>query len=109
MFGYVRPSLGRLSQEERDRFSALYCGLCRRLGQRCGQAARFILNYDFTFLAALLSPPEEEASESFRCVAHPLKGRSALLGGEALDLAADCSVILAGWQRQDGIRDNGGG
>ena len=109
MFGYVRPSLGRLSQEERDRFSALYCGLCRRLGQRCGQAARFILNYDFTFLAALLSPPEEEASESFRCVAHPLKGRSALLGGEALDLAADCSVILAWWQLQDGIRDDGGG
>lgn len=108
MFGYVRPSLGRLSQEERDRFSALYCGLCRRLGQRYGTAARFILNYDFTFLAALLSPPEAPEAEKCRCMAHPLKGRACLPGSEAIDLAADCSVILAWWQLQDGIRDDCG-
>lgn len=108
MFGYVRPSMGRLSEEERERFSALYCGLCRRLGQRYGTAARFILNYDFTFLAALLSPPEGLAAERRRCMAHPVKGRACALGGEAIDLAADCSVILAWWQLQDGIRDKDG-
>ena len=55
MFGYVRPSLGRLSQEDTARFSAMYCGLCRALGRRCGKAASLILNYDFTFLAVLLA------------------------------------------------------
>ncbi len=108
MFGYVRPSMVRLPQEERDRFSALYCGLCRRLGERYGPAARFILNYDFTFLAALLSPPEPVEAEHCRCMAHPLAGRACLPGGDAIDLAADCSVILAWWQLQDGIRDDGG-
>ena len=67
MFGYVRPSLARLSQEDTDRFSAMYCGLCRALSRRCGRAASLILNYDFTFLAVLLAEgaPEE-----------PLHGRS---------------------------------
>ena len=60
MFGYVRPSLGRLSQEDTARFSAMYCGLCRALGRRCGKAASLILNYDFTFLAVLLAEGEAE-------------------------------------------------
>ena len=31
MFGYVRPSLGRLTEEEKVRFQAAYCGLCRTM------------------------------------------------------------------------------
>ena len=60
MFGYVRPPLALLAPEEADRFRRIYCGLCRTLGQRHGQRARLILNYDFTFLAILLSAGEEE-------------------------------------------------
>ena len=44
MFGYVRPSLSRLSEEDKRRFHAVYCGLCRALEARCGPAARFMLN-----------------------------------------------------------------
>lgn len=50
MFGYVRPSVRDLPEEELDRFRAMYCGLCHTLSRRYGQAARFILNYDFTYL-----------------------------------------------------------
>ena len=39
MFGYVRPSLGRLTEEEKVRFQAAYCGLCRTMGRRCGYLA----------------------------------------------------------------------
>lgn len=60
MFGYVLPSAQRLSGEDEARFRAAYCGLCRVLGERYGLAARFILNYDFTFLALLLWPAEGE-------------------------------------------------
>ena len=54
MFGYVRPSEARLSEADKERFAAAYCGLCRTLGERYGLASRFILNYDFAFLAILL-------------------------------------------------------
>ena len=55
MFGYVRPSVQDLPEGERNRFRTMYCGLCHTLSRRYGQAARFILNYDFTYLAILLS------------------------------------------------------
>ena len=44
MFGYVRPSLGRLTEEEKVRFQAAYCGLCRTMGRRCGAVSRLFLN-----------------------------------------------------------------
>ena len=59
MFGYVRPPLEDLSQEESERFRRAYCGLCHTLGERFGLGARFILNYDFTYLAIFLSAAEE--------------------------------------------------
>nr|WP_287223967.1 DUF5685 family protein [Oscillibacter sp.] len=71
MFGYVRPPLEILPQEEADRFRRAYCGLCHTLGERYGPAARMILNYDFTYLAILLSDPEEAAPCRRRCVSSP--------------------------------------
>lgn len=110
MFGYVRPSPERLTEEDKARFGAAYCGLCRVLGQRYGQAARFILNYDFTFLAILLWPsaPEDTIFHR-RCIAHPLGKRGYYPGNGALELAADESVILAWRQAQDALSDPGGG
>ena len=70
MFGYVRPSLARLEEEDRRRFAAVYCGLCRTLDRLYGLAARFILNYDFTFLAVLLSQPEAGEILCRPCIAH---------------------------------------
>ena len=109
MFGYVRPSLERLSEEDKARFGAVYCGLCRTLGERYGQAARMILNYDLTFLAILLWPKEEPEALHRRCAAHPMKGRDYYPGNPALELAADESVILTWWQIQDALADPGKG
>ncbi len=105
MFGYVRPPQD-IPEEEKSRFGRAYCGLCHALGGRYGTAARFILNYDFTFLAILLSQPEEEAVCHSRCAAHPIHGRNWLEPSEALDMAADESVILAYWQARDGVEDH---
>ena len=109
MFGYVRPSLAKLSEEDKDRFNRAYCGLCRALGERYGQAARMILNYDFTFLAILLWPGETPEPLAKSCIAHPLGKRPYYPGNPALELAADESVILAWWQAQDAISDPGKG
>ena len=107
MFGYVRPLLDELPQEERDRFQRVYCGLCHTLAQRHGFAARFILNYDFTFLAILLSEGAEGESQCRACVARPFRKRPVCPPSPALALAADESVILAYWQAKDGVADHG--
>ncbi|MDE7219782.1 MAG: hypothetical protein K2O45_09200 [Oscillospiraceae bacterium] len=110
MFGYVRPSVARLTEEDKARFGGVYCGLCRVLGERYGQAARFILNYDFTFLAILLWPDGAEGERLRRgCIAHPIGKRAYYPGNEALELAADESVILAWWQLRDALEDPGEG
>lgn len=106
MFGYVRPPLQDLPQEETERFRRIYCGLCHTLGQRCGTAARFILNYDFTYLAILLSAGREGARHTARCIAHPVHGRTYLESDAAMETAADESVILAYWQLRDGVADH---
>ena len=105
MFGYVRPPLEILPQEEADRFRRAYCGLCHTLGERYGPAARMILNYDFTYLAILLSDPEEAAPCRRRCVSSPVRLRAYQPATAALELAADESVILAYWQLRDGKWD----
>lgn len=105
MFGYVRPSQGRLSQDEQDRFSAAYCGLCHTLHRRYGWAARMILNYDLTFLAILLDEGCGATCKR-RCLVHPLKARPCAEASPALDTAADYSVILTWWQLRDGIADH---
>ena len=106
MFGYVRPPQD-LPEEERRRFGQAYCGLCHVLGERYGTAAQFILNYDFTFLAILLSEKKEGSVHHGRCAAHPVHGRDRLEASPALALAADESVILAYWQARDGVADHG--
>ena len=107
MFGYVLPPLEALPRAEADRFRRIYCGLCRTLGARYGPAARMILNYDFTYLAILLSEPEEPEPLQGRCPASPVRRRAYLPSSPALELAADESVILAWWQLRDGAADHG--
>ena len=43
MFGYVRPSDGHLTAEDKQRFQAAYCGLCRSLGRLPFLLMRFLL------------------------------------------------------------------
>jgi hypothetical protein len=106
VFGYVLPPADTLPEEEKKRFSAVYCGLCHTLGERYGLPGRMILNYDFTFLAILFSAGEGTCIES-RCPVHPVKGCAACQSTKALETAADESVILFWWQLQDGIADHG--
>ena len=95
MFGYVQISSDSLTPEEKARYEAVYCGLCRTLGERCGQLARLSLTYDMTFLTLLLSSlyePEEDTG-SFRCGVHPWKA-SQFTASPVTAYAADMTVLL---------------
>jgi hypothetical protein len=106
MFGYVIPPVDDLAEEEKERFRRMYCGLCHTLGQRYGQAARLILNYDFTYLAILLSGSGEEVCREGRCAVKGFRKKTFRETNEAMELAADESVILAYWQARDGVTDH---
>ncbi|MBQ0038227.1 MAG: hypothetical protein KBS74_06090 [Clostridiales bacterium] len=107
MFGYVRPAQEKLTEEDRQRFQAVYCGLCHTLKRRYGQLSRFILNYDLVMLAMLLSGGAVCDCDAKRCAVHPLKKRPCMGCSDALDTAADYSVILTWWQLRDGVTDHG--
>ena len=107
MFGYVIPPLSRLPGEEQERFQQVYCGLCHTLGHRYGLVGRMILNYDFTFLAILLSDSEPSECGQARCIASPCRKRCYAHRTAAMELAADESIILAYWQLRDGVADHG--
>lgn len=67
-----------------------------------------ILNYDFTFLALLLAPAEgERVSCRHRCHVIPTK-RCMCEQSQALERAADASVILGYWQIKDKLCDERG-
>lgn len=108
MFGYVRPALGRMDEEDRARYQQAYCGLCHTMGRRHGWLARFTLNYDFTFLAVLLYGADGGTEVCRRrCPAHPLRKPAACLCGPGLAAAADESIILTWYKLTDDIADHG--
>lgn len=107
MFGYVRPSQNRLSAHDEELFESVYCGLCHELGRKYGFSARFVLNFDFTFLAILLSEAGEPECTSCRCIAHPCRARCVMTHAQSLETAADHSIVLAWWQLRDHIADHG--
>jgi len=55
MFGYVVANMEKLTDEEKQRYRAFYCGLCKTLGNRHGKISRITLNYDMAFLIIFLS------------------------------------------------------
>lgn len=106
MFGYVRPWLQNLSQEETERYRAVYCGICRSLGKRYGQMSRLTVNYDMTFLALVLSSlyEPEETDTFMRCAPHPIR-RHGETCSEIIDYAADMTVALSYYKCMDDWKD----
>lgn len=107
MFGYVRPLKGELKVREYDSYKAVYCGLCHTLRRRGGFAARMIVNFDFTFLAMLLSQSAQPAYEYCRCVSSPIRKKCCVCNDSALEVSADYSIILYYWKLKDSAQDEG--
>lgn len=106
MFGYVIANTDDLSEEEKQRYRQVYCGLCQELGKRHGQISRFSLNYDMTFLVLMLSSlyePDEEQGD-MRCVVHPLK-KHLFSTSRYTEYAADMTVALTYYKCMDDWND----
>jgi len=107
MFGYVTINPNALGEEDKQRYQALYCGLCRQLSKSHGAAGRMTLTYDMVFLSMLLSSlyKEEEIKGVQRCPMHPLKPKP-YIQSPATEYAADLSVVLAYYKCMDDWNDD---
>ncbi|MEA4896068.1 MAG: DUF5685 family protein [Oscillospiraceae bacterium] len=107
MFGYVIANSEILSQEDKARYKAVYCGLCRSLKKRHGYFGRLALNYDMTFLIFVLNSlyePKMSKGEE-RCAAHPCSAHC-YVACEITDYASDMNIALAYLNQLDNWRDD---
>ena len=96
MFGYVTVDPKVLTPEQRARFQACYCGLCRCLRREYGLKGQLTLSFDMTFLLLTLSSlyePAETGGEE-RCAPHPRK-KHPWMENEFTAYAADMNIALA--------------
>lgn len=101
------PFREELKVREFEQFRSAYCGLCHALGRKYGWKSRFLLNYDFTFLAMLLAGEGSvPAYEGRRCMVSCRKKR-VCRPWPGMERAADESVILVYWKLRDQIADSG--
>ncbi|BCS57815.1 hypothetical protein ADLECEL_17000 [Adlercreutzia equolifaciens subsp. celatus] len=110
MFGFVAADAGALSEEEKERYRAVYCGLCRALRDRYGQLSRACLTYDLTFFVLLCNSLHEpaETQGASHCVMHPAPAPPRPWARSAwTDYAADLSVALAYHKVLDDVADDG--
>ena len=110
MFGFVAADAGALSEEEKERYRAVYCGLCLALRDRYGQLSRACLTYDLTFFVLLCNSLHEpvETKGASHCVMHPAPAAPRPWARSTwTDSAADLSVALAYHKVLDDIADDG--
>lgn len=108
MFGYVTANYQELTKEQQERYGAVYCGICRRIREQSGNAARLGLRYDMAFLSLLLMSlyePEEEQGKN-GCILHPIHHRP-WVDNPYIRYAADMNVALAYYNCLDDWEDDG--
>lgn len=111
MFGYVRYDLPYLYIKDLTLYRAVYCGLCKGIGESCGQRARLGLTYDVAFLSAIL---HNIAGIDFKiekqgCFEHRIRKRPIAVTDEMTRALGAVNTALAYYKLTDDIRDGGGG
>lgn len=93
---------------EYDEYRAVYCGLCRALGDSLGVGTRFTLSYDATLyaLVAIAVNGSAQKIEDRHCAMNPLKKcKFMLLNGEEYEKAAALSVLMTYHKAKDNMDD----
>ena len=106
MFGYVNVYKDELKIKDYNTFRGFYCGLCKTLGSEFSQSVRMGLNYDFAFLALVLSSlcKTQEINQE-KCIIHPLNKRPVVKNDEMLVYSAFMSVITTYFKLADDCSD----
>lgn len=108
MFGYVTANYEELNKLQKERYRAVYCGICRDIHRQSSNFSRMVLSYDMAFLALLLMSlyePEETRGKN-RCLSHPMEGHP-WTDNPYVSYAADMNVVLAYYKALDDYQDEG--
>ncbi len=107
MFGYVNVNWKELQEAQKQRYGAVYCGVCRRIREQSGQASRLGLRYDVAFLSLLLMSlyEPEEISGPNACMLHPISKRP-WVDNRFIAYGADMNVALAYYNCLDDWQDD---
>ena len=107
MFGFVTANMAELTREQRDRYTAVYCGICRNIRTGSSNLCRCCLSYDMALLALVLMSlyEPEEQSGSRACMLHPIRPRP-WTENEFTRYAADMNVALAYYNAVDDWYDD---
>ena len=110
MFGLMRARTCVKHTDTWRQWRNHYCGTCKTIGSRYGQAARMALNHDTVFLAELLTAlsPEPAAQSaayrSFNCMTLPKSDQEM---PTVLRYSAAATLVLAEFKVVDHIEDTG--
>ena len=107
MFGYVKALTPELRVKEFELYRSVYCGLCHHIKMR-SPFMTFSLSYDFVLPALFSLAFTDVESISFkkkRCLAHPMKKRKVIDGGENMQAVADASILLVYYKLLDDKTD----
>lgn len=107
MFGYVRTDTPYLFIKDDILYRAMYCGVCKGIGQTCGQAARMGLSYDVTFLSVILHNVKgiDVVVEKQHCLTHCIRSRQMANVDELTRQLGALNTILVYYKYTDDIAD----
>ena len=107
MFGYVRTDTPYLFIKDDTLYKAMYCGLCKGIGECCGQAARMGLSYDVTFLSVILHniAGQDVKIEKSHCLTHCIRARQMADVDEMAKQLGAFNTILVYYKYTDDIAD----
>lgn len=108
MFGYVIPDKPNMFMKDYSLYRAYYCGLCKAIGERCGETMRFLTNYDVTFLSLLVRGARGDKAniKSEGCILSPLKKKPVLKNDALLERIVDVNTLLAHYKCVDDVNDD---
>ncbi|MBQ8572744.1 MAG: hypothetical protein IJ451_04705 [Ruminococcus sp.] len=108
MFGFVYIDKPELKIKDYEAYRGVYCSLCKALGKNYSVFARFILNYDCTFLSLLLMARSEQCCgfKKGRCPFNIAKKCNYTVNADdALNKGAALTVITSYYKLLDSIAD----
>ena len=111
MFGYVKTNTPYVYMKDNILYKAMYCGLCKGIGKKCGQKGRFCLSYDLTFLSLFVHNVlgEDVKVNKERCIIHHLVKRPIATPDEITQKIGALNVIMAYHKLNDDVLDLGKG
>lgn len=107
MFGYVRADRPYLYIKDDELYRAMYCGVCKGIGQVCGHAARMGLSYDVTFLSVILHniAGQDVKIEKSHCLTHHIRSRKMAEVDELTRQLGALNTALVYYKYTDDIAD----